>query len=124
MTYLAAALAVACFAMALDRLRVLEISRRAIQAGRDASRIMQDRSTNDARKEQLVRSASLTLFHCFGAITWRSAAAVAISVLPVMLLQVTDFVRLSSVNRLLLSWNGLLLAAGTFAVVHFARSRL
>ena len=122
MTYVAAALAIACFALALDRLRVLEMARRAVQAAREAALVMQDRSMSDAQKEPLVRAASLTLFQCFGSITWRCAAAVAVSVAPVLLLQIADFVRLSAVNRLLTSWSGLLLASGTFVVVHFARS--
>ena len=123
MTYAAAVLAVACFAMALDRFRVFPIARRAIQAASDASRMMRDKSVEDDEKERSVRAASFVLFQSFGSITLRSVAALAVSFLPVILLQIADVVHLSAVNRLLMSWSGLLLASGTVVVVQFAKSR-
>jgi len=122
-TYAAAIITVACFAVALDRLQVFSIARSAIRAARIASRMMRDGSVSDDDKERSARAASLTLFHCFGSIVWRSAAAVALSILPVAVLQIANLTRLSAVNSVLMSWSGLLLATATVAALGYARAR-
>lgn len=123
MTYAAAVVAVVCFAMAFDRLGVFAVARRAIESGLGASRVMRDAMLSDEEKERAIRAASLVLLRCFGSITLRSAAAVGASVLPLLAFHASGLVRLSAVNRFLLSWNGLALASGTVALLYFARSR-
>jgi len=122
-TYAAAVITVACFTVALDRFRVFSIARAALDAARTASRVMGDASLSDDEKERSARTASLTLFRSFGSIAWRSALAVALSILPAGLLQIANLARFSAVNDVLMSWSGLALATTTVAVLGYARSR-
>jgi len=122
--YAAALAAVACFIIAFERLGVVAVARGAMRSALDASRVMRDARLSDEEKERAVRASSLVLLRSFGSITIRSAAALAISLLPVLALQAAGLAALPAVNRLLLSWQGLLLASVTVAVAYLARTRL
>jgi hypothetical protein len=123
MIYLAAFVAVTCFAIAFEQLGVGSVARRAIEAGVGASRVMRDTRTTDDEKERAAWRASMVLLRCFGAITVRSAAALLASLLPLLALHAAGVVRFSAVNGLLLSWGGVLLATATAALVYVARAR-
>jgi len=116
-------MAIACFAIGLERLGVFSVALRAIQSARDASRVLRDSDLSDTEKERAVRAASLVLLQCFGSITLRSALAVGASLVPLFALQFAGLLRVSGVNRVLMSWSGFLLASGTVAVLYFVRSR-
>jgi hypothetical protein len=120
----AALVAVVCFAVALDKLGVFAVARRAVKSGRDATDVLRDPVLSDDHKEREVRALSIVLLRCFGSITIRSAAAAGASLVPLWLLHAAGVVRLSAVNDLLMSWRGLLLASGAIMAVHIARTRL
>jgi hypothetical protein len=122
-TFGAALAAIACFAIAFERLGVLAVAQRVMESGLSASRAMRDATASDDEKERIARSASLVLLRSFGSITVRSVLAVAASVVPVMALQSAGVVRLSAVNDLLMSWSGLLLASVVVAAMSIARMR-
>jgi hypothetical protein len=122
-TYGAALAAIACFAIAFERLGILAVAQRVMASGLNASRAMRDATASDDEKERIARSASLVLLRSFGSITVRSALAVAASVVPVLALQSAGVVRLSAVNDLLMTWTGLLLAAIVIAAMWIPRMR-
>ena len=122
-TYAAALMAVACFAIAFDRLGVASVARRAMASGVDAARVMRARVVSDDEKERAVRAASRVLIRCFGSIALRGTAALGVSLLPLLVLDVAGWVRVSAVNRLLTSWNGIVLASATVAALYFMRPR-
>jgi hypothetical protein len=121
-TLLGALVAIVCFAIAFEGLGILSVARRAIQSGVGATNVMRA-ALSDDEKEQAARAASVVLLQCFGSITVRSAAAVAASLLPLLMFDVAGIVDLSAVNDLLLSWRGLLLGSVAIGLVAGARLR-
>jgi hypothetical protein len=118
--YAAELTAVVCFVLAFQWFGVTRAARQAIQSGLVASRKMRDPATSDDEKEEAARAASLVLLRSFGSITIRSAAALAVSFLPLLAFEVTGLARLQAVNRLMLSWTGLLLALVVAVLMYFA----
>ena len=122
-TYAAALGAVVCFAVVFRRLGVVAAARTAVETGLGAARVMRDPVMTDLEKERAVQAASLALARGFGSIAARSAAALGASLLPLLALQWMGLTRLSSVNGLLMSWNGILLASAAMTLVFFAKGR-
>jgi hypothetical protein len=122
--YAAELTAVVFFVLAFQRFGVPAAAHFAIQSGVDASRRMRDPASSDDEKEQAARAASLVLMRSFGSIAGRSAAALAASVLPLLVFDFTGLARLASVNELMLSWNGLLVALLVAAVMYVLKVRL
>lgn len=122
--YAAELTAVVCFVLAFQRFGVPAAAHHAIQSGVDASRRMRDPASSDDEKEQAARAASLVLLRSFGSIAWRSAAALAASVVPLLVFDFTGLARLASVNELMLSWNGLLVASLVAVLMYVLKVRL
>ncbi|MCB2055687.1 MAG: hypothetical protein KDE35_15780 [Geminicoccaceae bacterium] len=101
MLYVALAVSILAFALAL---RVL-----------DAVRVMRAPDLDDEVKEQRVQAASIALFGRFFAVTWRFAAAVAAGALPVLLVAWAGWVSLDAMLEAMLSLEVIL--AGTVAFV-------
>jgi hypothetical protein len=116
--------AVICFMLVFERLRVSAVSRRALQTAIDISKILRNAAATDDEKERAARAASLELLRCFGSITVRSAAALVASLLLLLFLQAFGLARISEVNRLMLSWQGILVAVAAAMVVYFAKGRV
>ena len=124
LVYGAGLAAVICFMLVFERLRVTAVARRALQTAIDASKTFRNGAATDDEKERAARAASLELFRCFGSITIRSAAALVASVLLLLLFQASGLARISEVNLLMLSWQGVLVALAAGMVVYLAKGRL
>ena len=122
--YAAELISVVCFVLAFQRFGVPAAAQYAIQSGVDATRRMRDQASSDDEKEQAARAASLVLLRSFGSITARSVAALAVSVLPLLVFDFTGLARLASVNQLMLSLNGLLLALVAAVLMYVFKVRL
>jgi hypothetical protein len=116
-------IAVVCFLVAFQRFGVVAVAQGAIRSGINISHVMRDRSLSDDQKEQAARRTSLVLLRDFGVITLRSGAALAVSFLPVFVMDVAGIAPISAVNRLMLSWNGIVFASAVAAVVYFVTMR-
>lgn len=123
MTFAAALTSVICFALAFQRLAIASVAGRTLHAGREAVRVMTDAKVSDEAKERIARTTSLMLMRGFWSLASRSGAAIAASLLPLVVLDIAGVVRMSAVNRLLTSWNGLLLACGALTLIHVVRAR-
>jgi hypothetical protein len=121
--YAAEFAAVVCFVLAFHWFGVTTAARRAIQAGLDASKRVRNPAASDDEKEQAARAASLVLLRCFGSITARSGGALAASFLLLLIFDVTGLVRLQAVNRLVLSWQGFLIASVAVALMYLVKVR-
>lgn len=122
--YAAELAAVLCFVLVFDRLGVVTVARRAFQSAVDASKTVRDAGLSDDEKERAARAASLELLGCFGSITIRSVAALAASVLLLLLFHVSGLARMSDVNSLMLSWPGIVVALAAAAAVYVAKGRM
>jgi hypothetical protein len=121
--YAAEVAAIVCFVLAFHRFGVTAAARRAIQSGLDASKRMRDPAASDDERERAARGASLVLLRSFGSITVRSAAALAASFLPLLIFDVTGLAHIQAVNRLMLSWQGLLIASVAVALIYLVKVR-
>jgi hypothetical protein len=116
--------AVVCFVIALRRFGVVAAARRGVQSGLEASRLLRDSGSSDEDKERVARAASGVLLRSFGSIAVRSAAALAVSLLPLLLLDLAGLVPIAAVNQLMLSANGVLFASATVALLYAVGVRL
>jgi hypothetical protein len=110
--------AVICFVLAFRRLDLSRVARGALQSALEASRVLRSSESNDEEKERAARSASLALFRSLGSITVRSVAALAVSFVPLAVFHVAGLARISEVNRLMLSTNGIVLGVVVAALVY------
>ena len=117
-------LAVVCFVIAFQRFGVADAARRAIRAGLDAGRVLSDPALSDREKEQAARKTSFVLLGDFASIAARSAAALAVSSLPVIVLHVTGVADIAAVNSLMLSWNGIVFATVVAVAIYLAATRM
>jgi len=97
--YAAGFAAVGLFILALGRFGVVRESRRAIEVSRQAMRVVPDSALSDAEKERLLQQGSVTLFRAFASITVRTAGAFAVSLLPLLVGELTGLARAADVAR-------------------------
>ncbi len=123
MTYGAALVSVICLAVAFRKFGIVSVAGKAMQSVREAVGVMRNAVMPDSAKEQAARASSQVLMWCFCSIALRAAAALGVSLLPLLILDIAGVVRLSAVNQLLTSWNGLVLACAGMALAHVMTSR-
>lgn len=124
MTYVAAALVVMVFVMALERLGVTRVAGEAVGASRRATKALGDRSLSDDEKEQAVRAASVELFKKFLVIGLRSAGAVLLSLLPLVALDLLGLTTVDAVTGWLASLAGICWMSALVVVWILARQFL
>jgi len=106
-TYLASALVVMVFVMALEGLGVTRVAAEAVSASRGAAKALGDRSLSDDEKERAVRRASVALFGKFLVIGLRSAGAVLLSLLPLFAFDLLGLTTIDAVTDWLASLTGI-----------------
>jgi hypothetical protein len=121
LTYATTVLVALAFAAALRVMRLVPLARSALQTAQSASRTMRDPALGDDSKERIVRQASIELMRQFLAIAGRSAAAVAISLIPLAALSAAGLVTWSGVTRALVTWQGIALATAAIAAATLVR---
>lgn len=122
MIYAAALLAATCFMIALRAMAIPAITARVISTGREAARVMADRSVADDDKERLMQQASIQLLKTFVSITARTAAAVAAGAVPLAVLHAAGIVPLAAVGAFLATWQGITLTAVGMTLVYFVKT--
>ncbi len=123
MIYLAASLAIACFAIGLGLFRIIPAAARAVQTSRDAVRMMADRTLDDAEKEQAVQKAALSLIGSFISISARGAGAAVLSLLLLFAFEVTGFAPIRAVTQWLATWEAIVAASVIMTFVYFVGRR-
>lgn len=124
MIYLAAFLTVTVFVVALWRLGIVPEATEAIAVSRNSAKSIRDPALSDEDKERLVRRASLTLLRGFLAITWRGAAAVGISLLPMLAFDVAGLADFRAVADFLATWEAIVVASVVITLVYWVGKRL
>jgi hypothetical protein len=121
--YLAAVFCVAGFALGLQTLGVVAVAAGALQTSRDVTRVMRDQSLSDLDKERATQKASITLLKCFLSISIRTAVAVGISVLPLIIFEFTGLAHWTEVIKTLSSLPGILLASGVMLLMYLVTTK-
>lgn len=86
--------------------------------------MLTDRELDEVEKEQRIRAASVSLLGDCLSILVRAAAALAISLLPLALLDATNLVRFSDVISWIATLPGIALATAAVALTYAARTVL
>ena len=98
---------VACLVIAFRVFGVLEASARAIETGRVAIKTIRDPEMTDIDKERTVQKALLSMMVGFLSIVGRAAGTIAVSLLPLLVFEVTGIARFSVVTHFLATWQGI-----------------
>jgi hypothetical protein len=120
---MAAVLATACFGIGLRLLGVVAAGRKVIATSRVAANCIRDPTISDLEKEKVVQKASLSLMGGFLSIVVRGAGALVVSVLPLLAFDAVGLVRVSTVTRLLATWQGILLGSVGMLLAYFIKPR-
>lgn len=104
MSYVAIALAIVLFCWSLRMLGLVPASREVVSTARRAAAVIKAPELSDREKEAQTRAAAIRLFALFGTITLRAAVALAVPVLVIMLLGLTDIVAAPDVIEASMSW--------------------
>jgi hypothetical protein len=122
MTYLAATVAIVCFAVGLRSFRVLPAAARAVATSRRAARALRNAALSDEEKEIVSRRyAGALLSTCFS-ISARGGAAVLVSFVPLLAFDSGGLAPLSSVTAVLTTWQGVALACAIMTLSFFVWS--
>jgi hypothetical protein len=121
--YVAAILATACFGFALRLLGVVAVAGEVITTARAAGSCIRDPQLSDIEKEKTVQKASLSLMAGFLSIAGRGVAALAASILLLVVLQVSGLVRVAAVTQWLATWQGVLLTSVVMTSSYFLKIR-
>ena len=124
MTIAVAALATVVFLLSFHWLRIVDVGRRIIDVSRRASTIISDPDLDDLEKEKAVQGATLDLAKGFVSIVVRSAAAVALSFVPMYLADYFDFVPTEQVIAFLSRWDVIAILSAAIILFFLLRSRL
>jgi len=122
--YLAAFLTVTVFVVALWWFGIVPAAAKAVAVSRDSATIIRDPALSDEDKERALQSASLTLLRGFLSITWRGAAAVGVSLLPMVVFDVVGLADFGAVADFLATWEAIVVASVVITLVYWVGSRL
>ena len=122
MIYAAALLAATCFMIALRAMAIPAITARVLTTGREAARVMGDKSIEDDDKERLMQQASVQLLKTFVSISARAAAALVAGAIPLAMLHAAGIVPLAAVGAFLATWQGIALTAVGMTLVYFVKT--
>lgn len=123
MIYVAIIVAASCFMAAIRLLAIPPIAAGVVGTTRSAAAVLRDRAMSDDEKERLMQRASLTLMRAFASLTARLAAAIAISLLPLLALHAAGVVQLSAVGELLGSWEGTAVTTAAMTAMYCVKLR-
>lgn len=122
MIYAAALLAATCFMIALRAMAIPAITARVLTTGREAARVIGDKSMQDDDKERLLQQASIHLLGTFVSISARAAVAFAAGAVPLAALHVAGIVSLPTVGTFLATWQGIALTAAGMSLVYLVKT--
>ena len=111
MIYFAGVVVALVFAVALDRFGLSRIGSEALETSRRSTALLGDGTLSDDEKEKAIRAASASLFGSFLAIGVRSAAALGLSLLVLLIFQITGLAPFDSVTNWLIEWEGIVLVS-------------
>jgi hypothetical protein len=118
---IAAVIAASFFIIALRAMAIPAITLGVIANGREAARVMTDKSLGDDEKERRLQKASVEMMRAFGSITLRAAAALAVGVVPLIALQAAGIAEMTTVGHALATWQGIVLTGAAMTAVYFVR---
>jgi hypothetical protein len=106
--YLAGTLAVLAFMTALEVFGVVRAAKAAVSTSRGSFGLLRDSELTDLEKERALQAASVSLGKGFLSIGVRSIGALAVSTLPILLLDLVGSVEMASVLDWLATWPGII----------------
>ena len=119
MIYVSISLSVAVFIVAIMILKIVSIASDAINTSVATGRIMSNPDLDEDDKERLVREASITLSLRFASILLRSAAALAISTLPLVIFDWMGIAGFEETTSALLTWQAICLSTVIAVIAYF-----
>lgn len=96
--------AVVCFLLAFQRLGVPAAASRALRTSRRGFESISNEAMSDAEKERAVRQASIHLFQSVLSMSARTAGAFLVSLIPLLLFQLTGLASIDDVAGFLATW--------------------
>ena len=117
MVFLVASLAVAAFLLGFHLAGVLPAASRAIATARSATGAMRNPALDDLAREKAAQKAGLSLLGSFASIALRSAAALAVSFVPILLADAMGLVDAGATTAFLLRWDVILGASAVMIAV-------
>lgn len=124
MIVVTAAASISVFLIALWLARVVPTSAGAVTIARGALGAMRDTELDDAAREKAVQHASLQLLGTFVSILARGAAAIAASLVPIWLADVTGFAASDQVIAFLSRWDVIVIASIVIVIGYLVRTWL
>jgi hypothetical protein len=113
MSYVAIAIAILLFCWSLRTLGLVPASLEVVSTARRAAAVIKAPDLSDREKEAQTRAAAIRLFVLFGTIALKTVVALAVPVLAIVLLGLTDIVAMPDVIEASMSWP--VIAASTIA---------
>jgi len=112
------------FFVALDRLRIAATARTSIAVARTAGAAVTDPTLDDRSRERAARQAAVSMAAGCAALVVRTAAAEALSVLPICVASWSGIADTAKVVAYLSRWQTMLAAAGLTGAAYLLRSRV
>lgn len=112
MVYLSICLSVIAFIAALMKVGAISVASEILETAESARRVISNPTLDEAEKERSARAASITLFRQLFSILLRFAVAIAVSLIPMLLLDLAGLVRFAESTRVAFTWQGIGLSIG------------
>lgn len=112
------------FAIALGLSGVAGVAAGVLTTTQDAVAVMRDATLDEAAREKAIQRASVRLLSDAAGILVRAALSVAVSLVPIWLVDATGLAPFESVIAFLSRWDVVLIASVVMVAGYFARRRL
>jgi hypothetical protein len=123
MIILVALLSIFFFLVSFWWLKITRVGTQAIKTAQSAMETMRDKSLDDEAREKAIQGASIKLFTAFFSILIRSAAALAISFLPIYLAHWTGLATIDAVIGFLSRWDVIVIVSAVILGGYFILGR-
>ena len=116
-------ISIALFVWALENFGILQVSLDVKNIAFNAVSVMQDKTISDEEREKIIQKSSLRLFGAFFSILLRSAAAVVVSFLPILIVGYFASIPIEAFTQFLSSWTVIGIASGLILIYYFLFKR-
>ena len=124
MIYLAAFLTVTIFVIALWMFGIIAVAAKAVEVSRASAKTIRDPALSDEDKERRLQRASLALLGGFCSISARAAAAVGVSLVPMLAFDLAGLATFWNVADFLATWEAIIVISVVLTLVFLVRRRI
>jgi len=122
--YLATFLTIATFVVALWLFGIVPAAAKALEVSRAAAKAIRDSTLSEEEKERTLQKSSLVLLRSFLSITARGAAALGVSLVPMLAFDLTGLAGFWVVADFAATWEVIIVASVLITLVYLVGKRL